>query len=82
MVAPAAIVTVAAATVATDVAFELTLKVIPPVGAGLERVRVRFFVSVPLMLRLFGERPMDTACTVRLVEPKPGAEALMAAEPH
>ena len=81
MVAPAAIVTVAAATVATVVVFELTLKVIPPVGAGLERVRVRFFVSVPLMLRLFGERPMDTACTVRLVEPKPGVEALMATEP-
>jgi hypothetical protein len=54
VVPPAAIFTVAG-TFAAAVLLELKLMVTPPAGAGADRVRVRFCVAVPTMLRLVGE---------------------------
>jgi hypothetical protein len=61
---PAAMVTVLEATVAAAVLVDDTLKVIPPAGAGPERVNVRGSVAVPGIERVDGERLIVAAtCT-------------------
>jgi hypothetical protein len=57
LVAPAANVTVAG-TVATAGLAELRFTIRPAAGAGPDRVSVRFCVVGPMMVRLFGEKPM------------------------
>lgn len=58
VVAPAAMVAVLEPTVAAAGLVEVTLKVMPPVGAGPERVRVRLWVAVPAIERVCGEKLM------------------------
>jgi hypothetical protein len=84
VVAPAAIVAVGAPTVATLVLLELTLKVNPPAGAGLESVSVRFCVEVPLIVRLGGEKLTVVAVwtvTVPVPDVRPEDEAVIVADP-
>ena len=57
VVALAAMVTVAG-TVAAAMAEELRLTVSPPVGAGPDKVRVRFLVSVPFTVNVAGVKLM------------------------
>jgi hypothetical protein len=81
VVAPAAKVTVAG-TVATAVLLELRLTVTPPVGAVADKVSVKFCVVVPIMLRLDGEKAtVAVTWTAALAPSKPGAEALIFADP-
>lgn len=69
VVKPAAIVAVDEPTVAALVLVELTVKFIPPNGAGPERVNVRFWVVVPVIAREAGEKLMlPVTCTDLLVE--------------
>jgi hypothetical protein len=83
VIAPAAIVAVDEPTVAALVLVELTLKVIPPKGAGPERVNVRFCVPVPVIAREAGEKLMlPVTCTDLLVEVYAGALAVMLAVPR
>lgn len=63
LVAPAANVTVAG-TVATAVLLELRLMVKPLGGAGDDRFRVMFWVPVPLIVRVAGEKLMAGALTI------------------
>jgi hypothetical protein len=68
-VVPAAMVNVAAETVAMVVSLEVTVKAIPPAGAGPERVRVRFPVLLPDSERFWGERALvAVTCTDWLPE--------------
>jgi hypothetical protein len=64
LVAFAANVTVKG-TVATNGLLELRVTVKPPAGAGADKVSVRFWVAVPVIVRLAGEkliaRPTTTA---------------------
>jgi hypothetical protein len=64
LVALAGIVKAPAETVAAAVLLEVTVKVRPPAGAGPERVSVRFWVWVPLMFSVWGEKLMvAVTCT-------------------
>ena len=64
VVEPAAMLNVAAETVATPVLLEDTLNVSPPVGAGPDRVNVRFLVPVPEIASVDGEKTMlPVTCT-------------------
>ena len=83
VVKPAAIVAVDEPTVAALVLVELTVKFIPPNGAGPERVNVRFWVVVPVIAREAGEKLMlPVTCTDLLVEVYAGALAVMLAVPR
>jgi hypothetical protein len=54
----------------------------PPAGAGVDNVRVRFLVSGPVRLTLCGEKLRDAVVwTARVVDPKPGPEAVILADP-
>jgi hypothetical protein len=65
VVAPAAMVAVLEPTVATAGLVDVTLKVMPPVGAGPERVRVRLSVAAPGIERVDGEKLiLPVTCTV------------------
>jgi hypothetical protein len=57
-VVPAAIVAVLEPTVAAAGLVEVTAKVMPPAGAGPERVKVRVSVAVPGMVRVCDEKLM------------------------
>jgi len=73
VVAPAAKVAVGG-TVATTVLSEIRLTVRPPDGAGADRVRVRFCVPVPVMVRLAGVKLIVGAAptfTVAVADVKP-----------
>jgi len=64
LVALAAIVTVAG-TVATPVLLELKLKATPPAGAGADKFSVRFWVAIPVMVPVLGEKlAVAVTCTV------------------
>lgn len=83
VVAPAAMVAVGEPTLATLVLLELTLKTIPPAGAGAERVNVRVLVSVPESVRLGGEKEIVAVTwTLLVVEVYAGALAVMFAVPR
>ena len=81
LVALAAKVTVEG-TVATPVLLELKLIVKPPAGAGADRFKVRFWVAMPVRVRLAGEKlALAATCTLWLADVYPGAEAVMFADP-
>jgi hypothetical protein len=66
----------------TPLGAALSVTVKPPAGAGADNVRVRFLVSGPVRLTLCGEKLNDTVvCTDRVVDPKPGPEAVILADP-
>ncbi len=72
------------ATVAMPVLSDFRFTVKPLNGAGEDRFRVRFWVPVPVKVRLAGEKlsvAAGTTCTVWLVERKPAAEAVMVTDP-
>src|SRR5262249_11836702 len=82
VVAPPGNVTVEG-TPATAVLLELKVIVNPPAGAGSERLRVRFCVMKPEIVRLAGENLMlPVTCTAPLPGPYPGAVAPMVADPR
>src|SRR5689334_12604829 len=82
VVAPAAKLTVAG-TPATAALLELKLMVNPLAGAGPERLRVRFWVTKPEIVRLDGEKLMlPVTCTAPLPGVYPGEVALMVAVPR
>jgi hypothetical protein len=65
VVEPAPMVAVLEPTVATAELADVTLKVMPPAGAGPERVRVRLSVAVPGIERVDGEKLIvPVTCTV------------------
>ena len=69
VVAPCAIVT-EAGIVAMPVGFALRFTVMPPVGAAVESVTVRFLVSVPVSVNGEGVRVSEAvACTLCVAEP-------------
>ena len=64
----AAKVTVAG-TVAAPVLLELRFIVKPPAGAGADKFNVRFWVAIPVIVRLVGEKlAVAVTCTVWLAE--------------
>ena len=68
LVALAAIVTVAG-TVATLALLELKLKIMPPAGAGADKFSVRFWVAIPVMVVVLGDKlAVAVTCTVWLAE--------------
>src|ERR1035437_668335 len=82
VVTPPCIVAVGEPTVATLVLVELTLNTRPPVGAGPERVNVRFWLTVLESERLDGERLIVAVTwTALVVEVYPDALAVMFAVP-
>jgi hypothetical protein len=76
-----------AGAVATPGLLELRLIVRPPVGAGADRMSVRFCVVVPLIVRLPGEKlivvlvPPVVTCTSPVAGAKPLADAVTIADP-
>jgi hypothetical protein len=72
----------AGGTLATPGLLDASVTVRPVAGAGAESVSVRFCVALPVMLRLEGENDnVPLTCTVELPEVKPGADAVMVADP-
>ena len=68
LVALAAMVTVAG-TVATPVLLELRFITTPPAGAGADKFSVRFWVAVPVMVAVAGEKlAVAVTCTVWLAD--------------
>jgi hypothetical protein len=81
VVEPARMVTIAG-TVAALVLLELKLTVMPPLGAGDERVNVRFCVAIPLIVRVGGVKLSDAVTSTEpLSFANPGADAVIVADP-
>ena len=81
LLALAANVTIAG-TVATAGLLELKSIIRPPAGAGAGKFRIRFCVAAAMSVTLSGEnRIVAVTCTGWLADVKPGAEALMIADP-
>jgi hypothetical protein len=69
-------------TVATFVLLDASVTVRPVAGAGDESVRVRFWMSVPVIVMLGGEKVRTPrTCTARVADVYPGADAVMLAAP-
>ena len=81
LVEPPGMVTVAG-TVATLVLLELRLTVTPLLGAGDDRVSVRFCVAIPLIVRVGGVKLSDAVTSTEpLSLANPGADAVIVADP-
>jgi hypothetical protein len=69
-------------TVAAPVLLEFKLTLRPPDGAGDDRVKARFCVAPAISVRVFcGKLSEFKTCTTVLAPVKPGADALMLADP-